>query len=119
MLSVTAPRPGLAQGVTIDPCTPRNYKRSAEENARHSKTVSTATHSPVSTIISRGNFSECREAAYSLLQHGHGNECSFFMLFNPEVPKLKTERPLCKLIVGCSNCQKRISIVQKSRYDFY
>jgi len=82
MLSMTAPRPGLAQGVTIDPCTPHGYKRSVEENARHSAIVSAATHAPVSTIVSRGNFSECREAAYSLLQHGHGNECLLRCFFN-------------------------------------
>lgn len=76
----SAPRPGLSKGVTIDPCTPHGYKRSVEENARHSAIVSTATHSPVSSIISRGNFSECREAAYSLLQHGHGNDSLFIYL---------------------------------------
>lgn len=69
---LAAPRPGLKKDVAIDPCTPRGYMRSAEENERHSAAVSTATHSSVSRVISRGNFSECREAAYSLLQHGHG-----------------------------------------------
>lgn len=69
--AVATSRPGLKEGVAIDPCTPRGYKRSLEENARHSATVSTATHSSVSRVVSGGNFSECRTAAYSLLQHGH------------------------------------------------
>ena len=70
---MTAPRKGLAKGVVVDPCTPRGYVRTLEENSRHSATVSTATHSTVSSIVSHGNFSECRTAAYSLLQNGHGN----------------------------------------------
>ncbi|KAG0611610.1 hypothetical protein M758_7G152800 [Ceratodon purpureus] len=87
--ALATPRPGLKKDIAIDPCTPRGYKRSIEENARHSATVSTATHTPVSTVISRGNFSECREAAYSLLQHGHDAcaypKCAIGNAFIPDI----------------------------------
>ncbi len=60
------------EGVVIDPCTPRGYRWSVEEGQHHAVSISTGTHSPVSSILSQGNFSECRSAAYSLLQKDHG-----------------------------------------------
>lgn len=63
------------EAVVIDPCTPRGYKWSLEERQHHAVSVSTATHSPVSSIVSQGNFSECRSAAYSLLQKDQGTKC--------------------------------------------
>lgn len=62
------------EGVVIDPCTPRGYRWSVEEGQHHAVSISTGTHSPVSSILSQGNFSECRSAAYSLLQKDHGTK---------------------------------------------
>lgn len=62
------------EAVVIDPCTPRGYKWSLEERQHHAVSVSTATHSLVSSIVSQGNFSECRSAAYSLLQKDQGTK---------------------------------------------
>jgi hypothetical protein len=62
------------EAVVIDPCTPQGYKWSLEERQHHAVSVSTATHSPVSSIVSQGNFSECRSAAYSLLQKDQGTK---------------------------------------------
>lgn len=65
----------------VDPCTPRGYVRTADENTRHSAIVSTATHMSVSTVISSGNFSECRTAAQLLLKQGHGDYFPAYMSF--------------------------------------
>ncbi len=62
------------EGVVIDPCTPRGYRWSVEEGQHHAVSISTVTHSPVSSILSQGNFSECRSAAYSLLQKDRGTK---------------------------------------------
>jgi hypothetical protein len=62
------------EAVVIDPCTPQGYKWSLEERQHLAVSVSTATHSPVSSIVSQGNFSECRSAAYSLLQKDQGTK---------------------------------------------
>lgn len=72
----------------VDPCTPRGYERTADVNTRHSATISTATHTAVSTVISSGNFSECRTAAQLLLKQGHGNEFPAYMSSNASFMQL-------------------------------
>jgi hypothetical protein len=77
------------EAVVIDPCTPRGYKWSLEERQHHAVSVSTATHSLVSSIVSQGNFSECRSAAYSLLQKDQDDctypKCAMGTAFVPEL----------------------------------
>jgi hypothetical protein len=77
------------EGVVIDPCTPRGYRWSVEEGQHHAVSISTGTHSPVSSILSQGNFSECRSAAYSLLQKDRDActypKCAIGSAFVPEL----------------------------------
>ncbi|CAK9872681.1 unnamed protein product [Sphagnum jensenii] len=79
----------MDEAVVIDPCTPRGYKWSLEDRQHHAVSVSTATHSPVSSIVSQGNFSECRSAAYSLLQKDQDDctypKCAMGTAFVPEL----------------------------------
>jgi hypothetical protein len=77
----------------IDPCTPRGYRWSVEEGQHHAVSISTGTHSPVSSILSQGNFSECRSAAYSLLQKDHGTKWpQSFSMHRERDPATETER---------------------------
>ncbi|CAK9863058.1 unnamed protein product [Sphagnum jensenii] len=77
------------EGVVIHPCTPQGYRWSVEEGQHHAVSISTGTHSPVSSILSQGNFSECRSAAYSLLQKDRDActypKCAIGSAFVPEL----------------------------------
>jgi hypothetical protein len=64
--------PSVRKGIVIDPCTPRGYTMSSEELVRlHAGSVNGVNVIP-STILSAGNFSECRNTALALLQKGQG-----------------------------------------------
>jgi len=68
--------PSVRKGIIIDPCTPRGYTMSSEELVRlHAGSVNGVNVIP-STILSAGNFSECRNTALALLQKGQ-DECLY------------------------------------------
>lgn len=66
----------------MDPCTPKGYEGHVEKIAAHSSVCAVSSahravlpgqeNTPFSTILSAGNFSECRRVAVSLLQQGKG-----------------------------------------------
>ncbi|KAF9674448.1 hypothetical protein SADUNF_Sadunf10G0128300 [Salix dunnii] len=65
----------LEKGVFMDPCTPKGYSH-VVESWKLSPGSLTEKNRVVSTLHSRGNFSECRSAALSLLQKGK-ERCSY------------------------------------------
>ncbi|KAG6758065.1 hypothetical protein POTOM_038399 [Populus tomentosa] len=65
----------LEKGIFMDPCTPKGYSH-VVESRRLSPGSLTEKNRFVSTLHSRGNFSECRSAALTLLQKGK-ERCSY------------------------------------------
>ncbi|KAJ6720772.1 ADENOSINE/GUANOSINE DIPHOSPHATASE [Salix viminalis] len=65
----------LEKVIFMDPCTPKGYSR-VVESWKLSPGSLTEKNRVVSTLHSRGNFSECRSAAFSLLQKGK-ERCSY------------------------------------------
>ncbi|KAL3581811.1 hypothetical protein D5086_016143 [Populus alba] len=63
----------LGKGIFVDPCTPKGYSR-VVESLKLSPGSLTEKNRFVSTLHSRGNFSECRSAALTLLQKGKAGE---------------------------------------------
>ncbi|KAJ6432300.1 hypothetical protein OIU84_019524 [Salix udensis] len=61
--------------IYMDPCTPKGYSH-VVESWKLSPGSLTEKNRVVSTLHSRGNFSECRSAAFSLLQKGK-ERCSY------------------------------------------
>lgn len=64
----------LKKGIFIDPCTPKGYSHDTE--SWKSSPGSTEKNNVLSSLHSRGNFSECRSAALMLLQKGK-EKCSY------------------------------------------
>ncbi|KAG6765582.1 hypothetical protein POTOM_029630 [Populus tomentosa] len=79
----------LGKGIFVDPCTPKGYSR-VVESLKLSPGSLTEKNRFVSTLHSRGNFSECRSAALTLLQKGKEicsyQHCQIGSVF---VPKLQ------------------------------
>ncbi|KAI9111514.1 hypothetical protein K1719_017204 [Acacia pycnantha] len=65
----------LQKGLRIDPCTLKGYSHS-DESWKHSPSSMKEENQYLSTLESRGNFSECRSAALMLLQKGK-DKCSY------------------------------------------
>ncbi|KAJ6772410.1 ADENOSINE/GUANOSINE DIPHOSPHATASE [Salix koriyanagi] len=65
----------LEKVIYMDPCTPKGYSH-VVESWKLSPGSLTEKNRVVSTLHSRGNFSECRSAAFSLLQKGK-ERCSY------------------------------------------
>lgn len=81
--------PSVRNGIVINPCTPRGYIMSSEELGQlHAGSVNGVNVEP-STILSAGNFSECRNAALALLQKGQDGclyeHCRIGSTFIPEL----------------------------------
>eukprot|EP00250_Pteridium_aquilinum_P018388 c24063_g1_i2 orf=155-2026(-) len=74
----------------VDPCTPRGFVMSTEELARMSATDIDVDHIKVPSVLSAGNFSECRSVAVKFLQIGQ-DECLYHScaVGSTFVPKLK------------------------------
>ncbi|XP_028761963.1 probable apyrase 6 isoform X2 [Neltuma alba] len=65
----------LQKGLQIDPCTPKGYSHN-DESWKHSSGSMKEENQYLSSLQSRGNFSECRSAALMLLQKGK-EKCSY------------------------------------------
>lgn len=63
-------------GGVVDFCTPRGFVMSSEELARMSETVVDADRIKVPSVLSAGNFSECRSVAVNFLKMGQ-DECLY------------------------------------------
>lgn len=64
----------LQKGISDDPCTPRGYLHKTEPSNLSPGLAEKKKY--ISTLHARGNFSECRSAALTLLQKGR-EECSY------------------------------------------
>ncbi|KDP41200.1 hypothetical protein JCGZ_15607 [Jatropha curcas] len=75
------------KGIVIDPCTPKGYLHDIE--SWKSSPSSTKKDKFLSSVHSRGNFSECRSAALMLLQKGKEtcsyHHCSIGSTFIPKL----------------------------------
>ncbi|CAL2231746.1 unnamed protein product [Prunus armeniaca] len=65
----------LQKRMSIDPCTPKGYSYKMQ-SSKLSPSSSVEKHRHLSTLQSRGNFSECRSAAIMMLQKGK-EKCSY------------------------------------------
>lgn len=74
----------------VDPCTPRGFVMSTKELARLSATTVDVDHVKVPSMLSAGNFSECRSVAVKFLQLGQ-DECVYknCAVGSTFVPKMK------------------------------
>lgn len=64
----------LQKGMLIDPCTPKGYSHA--EPLKLSPDSVDDKERLLSTFDSKGNFSECRSAAFKLLQKENGRQFS-------------------------------------------
>eukprot|EP01018_Ginkgo_biloba_P038555 Gb_02706 [translate_table: standard] len=66
----------VEKGVVVDPCTPRGYTLGQEELLRLTSGQVRREGQKLSAVHSMGNFSECRNAALTLLRKGQ-DECLY------------------------------------------
>ena len=76
---LSAASQSLQEGLRIDPCTPTGYSYNVESWKFPPSTESEKKHQSI--VQTRGNFSECRSAALTLLQKGKGYIYYNFVLF--------------------------------------
>ncbi|XP_002971296.2 probable apyrase 5 [Selaginella moellendorffii] len=83
------PRLKAKPGVVIDPCTPAGYVMNSELLEKIANTLPGPNQVKVSTVLSSGNFSECRRAAQELLQMGEDQclheRCAIGSTFVPDL----------------------------------
>lgn len=81
--------PRAKEGVIVDPCTPRGFVTRHEDLARQSATLFNADHTKLPSVLSAGNFSQCRSIAVKLLQEGQDDclyqRCAIGSTFVPEL----------------------------------
>jgi apyrase len=70
-VSVSAVTESLQKGTLLDPCTPKGYSHNVESLKLSPGSLEDKSKY-LATLQSKGNFSECRSAALTLLQKGKG-----------------------------------------------